>query len=133
MYKKPFYILSGLIVALLTCSCALQSGQRLLRNPETFTFKPVQYKIPSPVRVVMDNGMVLYLLEDHELPLIEMSALIRTGSIYESPEYAGLASLTGDVMRTGGTETMSPAEIDETLEEIADNAPRSFDTRVASR
>ena len=132
MYKKPFYILSGLIVALLTCSCALQSGQRLLRNPETFTFKPVQYKIPSPVRVVMDNGMVLYLLEDHELPLIEMSALIRTGSIYESPEYAGLASLTGDVMRTGGTETMSPAEIDETLEYIDAQIAVSIETESGS-
>jgi zinc protease len=132
MHKKLFYLLSGLFVAVLTCSCALQSGKQLLRKPETFTFKPVQYKVPSPARVVLDNGMVLYLLEDHELPLIEMSALIRTGSIYESPDYAGLAALTGDVMRTGGTETMSPEKIDEALEYIDARIAVSLETESGS-
>jgi len=132
MHKKLFYLLSGLFVALLTCSCALQSGQQLLRKPETFTFKPVHYKVPSPARVVLNNGMVLYLLEDHELPLIEMTALIRTGSIYESPDYAGLASLTGDVMRTGGTETMSPEKIDEALEYIDAQIAVSIETESGS-
>jgi predicted Zn-dependent peptidase len=132
MYKKLFYILSGLFVAVLTCSCALQSGQQLLRKPETFTFKPVHYKVPSPARVVLNNGMVLYLLEDHELPLIEMTALIRTGSIYESPDYAGLASLTGDVMRTGGTEIMSPEKIDEALEYIDAQIAVSIETESGS-
>ena len=132
MHKKLFYLLSGLFVALLTCSCALQSGKQLLRKPETFTFKPVQYKVPSPARVVLDNGMVLYLLEDHELPLIEMSALIRTGSIYEPPDHAGLAALTGDVMRTGGTETMSPEKIDEALEYIDARIAVSIETESGS-
>ena len=132
MHKKLFYLLSGLFVALLTCSCALQSGKQLLRKPETFTFKPLQFKVPAPARVVLDNGMVLYLLEDHELPLIEISALIRTGSIYESPGYAGLASLTGEVMRSGGTETMSPEEIDETLEYIDAQIAVSIETESGS-
>ncbi len=132
MHKNLFYLLSGLFVAVLTCSCALQSEKQLLRKPETFTFKPVQYKVPSPARVVLDNGMVLYLLEDHELPLIEMSALIRTGSIYESPDYAGLAALTGDVMRTGGTETMSPEKIDEALEYIDARIAVSIETESGS-
>jgi predicted Zn-dependent peptidase len=132
MHKKLFYLLSGLFVAVLTCSCALQSGQQLLRKPETLTFKPVHYKVPSPARVLLNNGMVLYLLEDHELPLIEMTALIRTGSIYESPDYAGLASLTGDVMRTGGTETMSPEKIDEALEYIDAQIAVSIETESGS-
>jgi predicted Zn-dependent peptidase len=132
MHKKLFYILSGLFVAVLTYSCALQSGQRLLRKPETFTFKPVHYTVPSPTRVLLDNGMVLYLLEDHELPLIEMSALIRTGAIYEAQDYAGLSALTGEVMRTGGTETMSPEEIDETLEYIDARIAVSIETESGS-
>jgi predicted Zn-dependent peptidase len=132
MHKKLFYLLSGLFVAALTFSCALQSGQQLLQKPETFTFKPVHYKVPSPARVVLNNGMVLYLLEDHELPLIEMTALIRTGSIYESPDYAGLASLSGDVMRTGGTKTMSPEKIDEALEYIDAQIAVSIETESGS-
>jgi len=58
-------------------------------------------------------------LEDHELPLIHLSARIRVGSIDESPEKVGLASLTGTVMRTGGTHSRTGEEIDEELERIA--------------
>ena len=36
---------------------------------------PLHYSIPQPERVVLDNGMILYLLEDHEIPLIEVTAL----------------------------------------------------------
>jgi zinc protease len=132
MQKKPFPILCGLLLVLIAYSCIQLSDKRLLRNPDTFTFKPVHYKVPHPARVMLNNGMVLYLLEDHELPLIEMSALIRTGAIYEPPEYAGLASLTGEVMRTGGTETMSPDEIDETLEYIDAQVAVSIDTESGS-
>ena len=60
--------------------------------------------------------MVLYLLEDHEIPLIEMTALIRTGAVYDPPDRAGLAAITGEVMRTGGTSAMTPQALDERLE-----------------
>lgn len=69
-------------------------------------------------REVLKNGMILYLMENHELPLFEMQAIIRTGSIFEPLEQTGLASLTGTVMRTGGTESMSPEEVNRRLEYI---------------
>jgi len=75
--------------------------------------------IPEVSRVTLENGMKLFLLEDHELPLIRVSALIRTGSIYEPADKIGLAGITGEVMRTGGTKSKSGDEIDEILESIA--------------
>jgi zinc protease len=76
-------------------------------------------QVPQVERVALPNGMQLFLLEDHELPLIHVSALIRTGSVYETADKIGLAGITGTVMRTGGTTSRTGDEIDEQLEQIA--------------
>ncbi|MBI3951210.1 MAG: insulinase family protein [Acidobacteria bacterium] len=76
-------------------------------------------KVPKVERLTLPNGMKLYLLEDHELPLINVSARIRVSSIYESADKIGLAEVAGTVMRTGGTTTKTGDEIDEELERIA--------------
>jgi zinc protease len=76
-------------------------------------------QIPEVERVTLANGMRLFLLEDHELPLVSISVRIRTGSMYEPAEKVGLADITGEVMRTGGTATKTGDEIDEELESIA--------------
>ncbi len=75
-----------------------------------------QIRMPDYQRVELDNGMVLYLAEDHELPLVDLSATIDVGSIYEPADKTGLASMTGTVMRSGGTATHSGDEIDEMVE-----------------
>ncbi len=72
--------------------------------------------IPEPERVVLENGMVVLLMEDHELPLISLSAFIRTGSRLEPQDKIGIASLTGTVLRTGGTTKQSGDDLDEFLE-----------------
>ncbi|MDA2923787.1 insulinase family protein [Acidobacteria bacterium AH-259-L09] len=76
-------------------------------------------EIPEVEEVTLANGIRLFLLEDHELPLINLSARIRVGSIYEPADKVGLASITGAVMRTGGTTSKTGDEIDEELERIA--------------
>lgn len=78
-----------------------------------------EVNIPKVEQVKLHNGMRLFLVEDHELPLISISARIGTGSIYEPADKVGLASITGQVMRTGGTSRMTGDEIDETLEALA--------------
>ena len=72
--------------------------------------------IPEPTRVVLDNGMVVVFLEDHELPLVSVSARIRTGSRLEPAEKTGLAELAGTVMRSGGTTTLTGDQLDDYLE-----------------
>lgn len=75
--------------------------------------------IPEVQRVTLPNGIQLFLLEDHELPLVNVSCRIRVGSIYEPADKIGLATITGQVMRTGGTASMTGDELDEELEAIA--------------
>ena len=89
------------------------------RDPRSMTFEPVKIPTPNAERVVLQNGIVVYLLPDVELPLVTVSAMIRTGSIYEPPEKVGLAELTGTLMRTGGTDRMTGDQVDETLEYLA--------------
>jgi predicted Zn-dependent peptidase len=53
------------------------------------------------------------------LPLVNISALIRTGSIYDPPDKVGLAQLTATLLRTGGTTDKAPQAINEELEFMA--------------
>ncbi len=85
-----------------------------------------ELKIPEPARYELSNGMVLYLLEDHELPVVNASAIIRTGSRWEPADKIGLASLVGTVMRTGGTVLKSGDELDDELEKIAASVETSI-------
>ena len=87
-----------------------------------------EFKIPQPTRIVLDNGMVLMLLEDHELPLIEASVLVHTGSRLEPAGKVGLAGLAGGVMRTGGTTKMSGDQLDDYLENRAARVETSIGT-----
>ena len=91
--------------------------------------KPLNYKqlkypklhelqIPEPTRYVLGNGLIVYLLEDHTLPTVSARVLVRTGSRLEPMDKVGLASITGQVMRTGGTTTKTGDELDEMLEKV---------------
>lgn len=75
-------------------------------------------QVPEPERVELPNGMVLHILEDHELPLINLTALIRVGSRWEPSDQAGLASMVGSVMRTGGTPTRNGDQLDDELDQL---------------
>lgn len=83
------------------------------------TFPPVEFAPPEPSRVVLDNGLVVYLLEDHELPLVNLSAMMRTGGWLEAQDKIGLAALTGSVMRSGGGGGRTAEQVDEELEQFA--------------
>ena len=79
--------------------------------PQLRDFKPQQ-----PKRVELSNGMVIFLQEDHELPLIDGTARIRGGSVNEPASKAGLVDIYGEVWRTGGTKTQTGDQLDDFLE-----------------
>ncbi len=84
------------------------------------------FKEPKVVTGVLPNGMRYYLLPDHELPIVRMSVITRTGSIYEPADRLGLANLLGILLRTGGTKDMSPEEVDRTFDNMAAEAGASI-------
>jgi len=70
----------------------------------------------EPKRVELPNGMVIFLQEDHELPLIDGSIRIRGGTKSEPAAKVGLVDLYGEVWRTGGTKSRTGDELDDFLE-----------------
>jgi zinc protease len=75
-----------------------------------------EFKIQEPKRIALDNGMVIFLQEDHELPFILGTARIRGGSRDVAADKTGLASIYGSTWRTGGTETKTGDQLDDFLE-----------------
>lgn len=61
-------------------------------------------------KVVLENGLTILIHENHNLPLVSLKAKIKTGSLYEPQEKAGLASFVGRML-TKGTKTKSAEEI----------------------
>lgn len=116
---QTFVLGVGMVCCLSTLTACAGLNEWTTTDPRTMTFAPVEFTPPEPERLVLENGMVVYLLEDHELPLITITATIRTGSWLDSPDKVGLASLTGAVMRTGGGGRFSAEEVDEELEQFA--------------
>ncbi|MDA2932924.1 insulinase family protein [Acidobacteria bacterium AH-259-D05] len=125
MRKKRLALAKWVLgVPLLLCFAGLSMAQKHYKDLKYPKLRNIQ--VPKVEQVSLANGMKLFVLEDHELPLVNLSARIRVGSIYEPPEKVGLAAITGTVMRTGGTITRSGDEIDEELENIA----ASVETRI---
>jgi len=84
--------------------------------------------VPDVKRVDLPNGLALYLLEDRSLPKIEGVMLVRTGSRLEPKGKVGLASILGQVIRTGGSTSRSGEEVDRLLE----NAGASVETQIGT-
>ena len=110
-----FAILSA--VAALAVAAAAPPAVAQVTKPSEITYPPLPaFQAPKPTRFVLPNGMVVMVIEDHELPLVNVTARIRTGSLLEPAEKAGLAGLVGTVLRSGGTTTRKPDALDEFLE-----------------
>jgi zinc protease len=78
--------------------------------PPLHDFKPVQ-----PKKITLENGLVIFLQEDHELPFVNGSILIRGGSRDEPADKVGLVSLYGQTWRISGTKTDSGEKLDDLL------------------
>jgi len=94
-----------------------------IEAPPLHTFHP-----QLPKRIQLSNGMVIFLQEDHEMPLIRGTARIRGGSLDESPEKVGLVQIYGEVWRTGGTKGRTGDQLDDFLEARAAKVETSGDS-----
>ena len=114
-----------LIALLATATLFAQTSPPRTARPAVPSVKGLKFPplgaihIPDVATVTLPNGMKLFLLEDHELPVINGAARIRTGNLFDPPEKIGLATVTGIVMRTGGTAAKTGDQLDEELENIA--------------
>jgi zinc protease len=110
-------VLSIILLAVVAAFVSLPNATSQATNyrqipiPPLPTFKPQQ-----PKRTELSNGMVIFLQEDHELPMIDGTARIRGGSSNEPAAKVGLVGMFGEVWRTGGTKTQTGDKLDDFLE-----------------
>lgn len=96
---------------------------RIPERPERLKFPPLAYEPPDPkdYRVVLKAGPVVYIAPDRELPLVNLSVLVRTGDYLEPEGKEGVTQLTGRLLAQGGTESFSAEELEEKLAFLAAN------------
>ena len=71
---------------------------------------PLTEAVPKVTREVLANGMIFLHIEQRELPLITVSLTLPAGTLAETAEEAGLASLTAALLQEG-TATRSGEEL----------------------
>ncbi len=123
------FILIPVAAALLTAQPAMQPAKKSAVAPaaasaqpiyKTLTYPPLRpVELPKIEEFTLPNGMKVKLLENHELPLIGGTLVVRTGALAEPAAKAGLAGLTGSVIRSGGTKQRNADELNAKLEGMA--------------
>lgn len=124
---------------------ALMAGTALVAQPPAGTkpaggpsYKDLKYPPLRPVRLpqlnasTLPNGMRLFLLEDRTLPMVSGVALVRTGTLLDPPDKAGLANLAVTVMRSGGAGKDSGEQMDDRLAEDGGAVETSVSATSAS-
>jgi predicted Zn-dependent peptidase len=110
-----------LLVFFVSSLATAQKSYDELEYPELNEFQK-----PEVETFTTDNGIKFFLVEDHELPLIDVRVNVRTGGVLAPNEKAGLASITGSVMRSGGTKNISA----DSLNRLLENRAASMETSI---
>jgi len=78
---------------------------------------PKAFVPPAPEVVKLSNGMTLWLLERHTLPLVAVSISVQAGSADDPAGKEGLASITADMMDEGAG-SRSAIEVSTALQDL---------------
>ena len=92
-------------------------------------------RLPEVQRFTLSNGLEVYLLEKHDVPLVQMNLTVGAGSVDDPAELLGLASLTATMMDEGaaGRSALEIADAFEFLGARFFIAPGSHATRIGLR
>ena len=90
-------------------------------HPRELKYTTLNFTPPKreQYRHVLSNGVVAYLVEDHDLPLVNVVTGIRIGQYLDPAGKEGLAALMGNQMRAGGTTSKTAEEFDEAADFLA--------------
>lgn len=88
---------------------------------------PLRFNPPQPKRVTLSNKVVVYLLEDHTLPLINVQLVSRVGVANLPDSLWGVGWQADGLLRTGGTVRLTPDSVDKLIDFYALNVGFSTD------
>jgi zinc protease len=123
---------AGTLLAALSAVPAHAQGSSLFDPSKLVT--PALHPIPAvhPERYTLPNGAVIYLLEDHDLPVVRGTAFFPSSPTWVAANRAGLDDLVGEAMRSGGTTQHGGDWMDDRLAAIGAEVTTSVDRDMAS-
>jgi zinc protease len=97
---------------------------RLPGRPEDLSFKALDFTPPSAkdFRRTLPDGTPVYMAPSKEFPLVTLTLTFKGGGYMDPAEIPGLTEAMAAMVRTGGTATVKPAELDERLDFLATQA-----------
>lgn len=115
------------ILSLFTLMVMSSTAAFTQKTHDQLEFPPINtFNMPDVTTFELRNGIKVYLVENNELPLISMTMLVRAGSFMDPADKVGLAGMTGQLIRGGGSESMSYTDLNELLEAKAASMETGF-------
>ncbi len=108
-------------------------GAEIVDHPSRLTYGPLDFELPvaDSYRRELAHRVPAYLVEDRTLPLVDVTVQMRIGAWLEPVEQAGLAALTGALMRTGGAGELEAKAFDHAVEAVAGDFSSSIGSTSA--
>ena len=118
-----------LIVALVACAAATAAAQKPDRSRPPAIGPAPSLKLPAIQKQKLANGLPVWIVEHHEVPLAQVNLIVRSGSAADPIGKFGVGSLAA-AMLDEGAGTRSALELADALEFLAANlsTTSSFDS-----
>jgi zinc protease len=103
-------------------------------HPSDLSFEELVFTPPvaSEFRQELSSGVPVFMASSNEFPLVTITLSFKGGQYMEPEGQAGLAAMTGAMIRTGGSSMMSPSDLDEEFDFMAANASVNIGGRTAN-
>jgi len=113
---------------------AAPAAAQIPEHPDALAFPVLQFEPPEGVeyRHELSSGVPVYVVPSDEFPLVNVQLVFKGGAYLEPGDATGTAATLGAMMRRGGTETLSPDELDERLDYLAANVSTSVGSETSS-
>ncbi|TET98149.1 MAG: insulinase family protein [Candidatus Stahlbacteria bacterium] len=110
----------AILFIILSISLLGQKESPMAKEIKKIKFPEIEWKLPEVgvdiKRVELPSGAILFLKENHSVPLIEINIFIKGGSSYLENGKRAVSELFTIMIERGGTENFSPSEFAEKLE-----------------
>ncbi|MDD4858269.1 MAG: insulinase family protein, partial [Candidatus Krumholzibacteria bacterium] len=100
--KKAMLLVAAVLLALWPALSAAEAGA---------------VKLPPCKEYALKNGLKVFIMETHEVPLVSLQLLVPAGSAMDDPGAEGMANLAGRLL-TKGAAGLTANQIAESIEEV---------------
>ena len=97
--KKIFLFSVNLVAVSIFCFSLYAQSPDRTKPPQLPP--PQQLKLPNIQQFNLSNGLKVVLMEKHEVPLIQLNVIIKTGMVNDPENKPGLANFTLDMIEEG--------------------------------